>query len=272
MQISKTRLRPLAIALLTFLCSMANTLAQEPKQEFPIMPGEKEPPRLAAPKNAKAMPAPHRVWIDAVQKLVYVDGYVSLDEGLLEMFACTIGTKEHESVIAAYSSAQVVHAALLAVGAIPGHPVRWDPEFAPATGMEISIEIRWQDEKGKWKSMPAQHWMKDAETNKVSTHTWVFAGSRFIKDEPGGKEYYLAEEGSMICVSNFSTAMLDIPIESSQDNSGLLFEANKDNVPAIGTPVRMVLKPKLKSYQPKTKKDGSQKKDVHQKKNNSQTR
>ena len=55
----------------------------------------------------------------------------------------------------------------------------------------------------------------------------------------------MAEAGDFICVSNFTTATLDVPIESSQSNEGLLFEANTDRIPELGTPVRLVLKPVL---------------------------
>jgi hypothetical protein len=77
------------------------------------------------------------------------------------------------------------------------------------------------------------------------THDWVFAGSGFWTDEETGKRYYMAEQGDLICVSNFTTATLDVPIESSQSNEGLLFEANPDRIPEAGMPVRLVLKPVL---------------------------
>jgi hypothetical protein len=47
-------------------------------------------------------------------------------------------------------------------------------------------------------------------------------------------------------VSNFSTAMLDIPVESSPENTELSFEAFTKRIPPLGAPVRLVLKPKLK--------------------------
>lgn len=219
-------------------------------EQLESMPAEE--PRLPEPKNAKAMPKPHLVWIDAEKREVLVDGYVSLNEGPLEMFACPTGTKEHESIVAVYSSAQIVHAALLAVGAKVGHPVKWRPKFEPPAGTEISIEVRWLDEAGKWQSIRAQEWMNDFNTNKPMTNNWVFAGSGFWKDEETGKEYYLAEAGDLVCVSNFSSATLDIPIESSQLNNGLMFEANTKKIPAIGTPVRLVLKPVTKVDQPQS--------------------
>ncbi len=208
---------------------------------------EAEPPQLPPPEGVDPMPGPCRVWVDRKLGLVMVDGYVSLREGMLEMFACEVGTKEHESVVAVYSQPQIVHAALLLVGAETGSPVQFDPEFKPPTGTEIAIEVHWLDQAGKWQATDAQQWVTDIDTEKPMTHSWVFAGSIFHKDEASGKEFYMADQGGeLVCVSNFSTATLDIPVESSQGNDGLLFEANTKKVPPLGTPVRLVLKPKKK--------------------------
>jgi hypothetical protein len=204
-----------------------------------------DPPKLPDPPGATKMPKPDEVWIDKKNRTVIVDGYVSLREGFLEMLACLAGTKEHESILGARTKAQTVHAALLAVGAETGHPVQFRPKFAPPTGTEIEIELQWLDDKGEWRKARAQDWIRDSQTKKPMTQPWVFAGSGFWKDEQG-KDFYMAESGDFICVSNFTTAMLDIPIESSQSNEGLLFEANTEKIPPLGTPVRMVLTPKLK--------------------------
>lgn len=204
----------------------------------------KPAPKLPEPKGAKRLSKAEDVWVDAKKREVIVDGYISLREGVLEMLACIAGTKEHESVIGVASRAQTIHAALLAVGAKSGKPVQFRPEFKPPTGSEIDIEVRWLDDKGKWQSTRAQEWIQDSKTKKPMTQPWVFAGSTFWKDPENGKEFYMAESGDLICVSNFTTAMLDIPIESSQSNEGLMFEANTAKIPPLGTPVRMVLTPK----------------------------
>jgi len=210
-------------------------------------PGEKAPPtpRLPEPEGAKRLPEPDRVWVDAENHQVHIDGYVSLREGYLEMFACLVGTKEHESIVAVESRAATVHAALLAVGAIQGRPVQYKPEFAPPTGSEIKVEVRWLDPQGQWQSAPAQEWIRDMSTEKEMTQPWVFAGSSFWTDETNGKRYYMAEQGDFICVSNFQSATLDVPIESSQANDGLLFQAFTERVPELGTRVRLVLTPVL---------------------------
>ncbi len=184
-------------------------------------------PELPAPKSAKKMPdfgdaenrVPNQVWIDVKQGVVLIDGYVSLRQGYLEMFACLAGRKEHESVVAVLCKAQTAHAALLALGAKPGSPVKFHPEYEPPTGTEIVIEVRWLDEKGKWKSCLAQEWVTDVRAKKPMAAPWVFAGSGFWKDELTGQERYMAEGGDFICVSNFSSATLDAAIPTRGSSS-----------------------------------------------------
>ena len=45
-------------------------------------------------------------------------------------------------------------------------------------------------------------------------------------------------------------AMLDVPVESSQANSALLFEAFTDQIPPKGTLVTVVLTPRVKDLEP----------------------
>jgi hypothetical protein len=204
------------------------------------------PPRLPEPKGAQRLSPEYDVWIDPKQKAVLIDGQISLREGMLEMFACIRNTKEHESIVSANTKAFLVHAALLRLGAEPGRPVRWQPKYEPPTGTEIDIHVLWVDEQGTQHTARAQNWVKDIRTDKEMTQPWVFAGSRFWTDEETGEQYYQAEGGDFICVSNFGTAMLDIPIESSQSNQELAFAAFTERIPPLGAPVRLVLKPKLK--------------------------
>jgi hypothetical protein len=72
---------------------------------------------------------------------------------------------------------------------------------------------------------------------------WVFAGSRFLKDEETNKEYYLAEDGDLICVANFSSATIDIAIHSSAQGDDLAFEAYTERIPPRGTAVTIELIP-----------------------------
>jgi hypothetical protein len=206
-----------------------------------------EPSGLPAPEGAKPLfeGGDFAAWVDPDRGVVLIDGQVTLRAGPLEMFACIHRTKEHESVVAVKTQAFPIHAALLALGAEPGHPVQFQPKFAPPAGTEIDIEVRWRDAEGHWQSARAQEWVRNANTGAVLKKSWVFAGSMFWTDPATGRQFYQAESGDFICVSNFATAMLDLPIESTQANQGLSFEAFTEQIPPLGTPVRLVLKPRL---------------------------
>ncbi len=210
-----------------------------PKLDFaePLIEGLSDKDRLD-PKQP--------IWLTKDRKSVVIQSMVCQNQAPLEMFACLLGSKEHESVLAVPVKAFVVHAGLLATGAKQGTPVRFDPEYSPPTGTEIEITVYWKDQDGKVQKAQAQEWVRDLTTGKAMTHPWVFAGSKMYKDEQTGKEHYLGDSsGDLICVSNFSSATLDVPIQSSDSNASLMFETFTEHIPPLGTPVTMVLTPKL---------------------------
>jgi hypothetical protein len=102
----------------------------------------------------------------------------------------------------------------------------------------------WEDERGQRQQARAQAWVKNVRTDKEMKEDWVFAGSGFWVDEETGDRHYLADGGDLICVSNFPSATLDLPIESSQANASLLFSAFTGRIPPVGTKVRLVLRPR----------------------------
>jgi hypothetical protein len=219
------RLLGLAAGLLGVLCAAWGAAAE---------PGDRHPDlRRLSPQES--------VWIDAARKEVVVGGRIALDRGPIEFFACPAGTKEHESIVATQSSARLVHAALLAIGLEPGKPVSFDPEYVAASGPRVQVRVRWTKPDGTAETVDVRQWVRDVRTGKPLEADWVFAGSSFWTDPADGREYYQADGGDLICVSNFPTATLDLPVESSQSNEALLFEAFADRVPPRGTEVELIL-------------------------------
>lgn len=206
-------------------------------------PAERLQEKLAPPPNATRISKMSPLWVDGKSKRVFVDGYVAQREAFLEMFACDSETKEHESVLGVAAKSSEVHAALLAIGGQVGKTVRFDPEYVAATGQRIRIWLMWRDEEGNFKTADAREWVRNAESKQQLDRDWVFAGSYLWKDPSDGKEYYQADSGEMICVSNFSTALMDLPIASSDSNSALQFEAFTERIPPTGTFVRLMLVP-----------------------------
>jgi hypothetical protein len=81
--------------------------------------------------------------------------------------------------------------------------------------------------------------MKDLETD------WVFAGSRFIKneEEPSKPDIYLANDGDLLCLCNMESALMDLPIASPKALAERVYEANTDRVPPKDTKVTVILEP-----------------------------
>lgn len=197
----------------------------------------------AAPPGGKQLTKLPDLWIDRDAKRVYIDGYVTMRRGPLEMFACPVGTKEHESIVAVFVKSSQVHAALLSIGAEPGKPVQWEPEFVPPSGQRIAVWVTWRDADGKFQVADARDWLINTENDETLDRWWVFAGSKIWTDPADGTEHYTADGGDLVCVSNFSTAMLDVPFDSSANAGSLLFRPFTDRIPEDSTSVRLVLAP-----------------------------
>jgi hypothetical protein len=180
--------------------------------------------------------------IDGKQKRVLINTYVCLRQGQLEQLVTRKRTKEHEAILAVDTDARNIHLALVAAGAEPGSPVKFRPKFEAPKGDEITVTLEYK-EKGKTVRVPAQQWIRNIKSKKDLETNWVFAGSVLIPDplDPKKPRYYGANDGDVICISNFDTAMLDVPFNSPKDNDDLAFEAHTDRIPPLETPVLVIL-------------------------------
>jgi hypothetical protein len=233
--------------------------AQQPLggQELEQEPEEPDFAKLfEIPETWKRLGEKNPIWIDRQQHLVIVGGQICLTRGLLEMFACPRRTREHESIVSVHVPSRIVHAALLAVGAKPGSPVQFDPEYKPASGPKVDIRVRWMDD-GKSVERRAQEMMRQVSNKEPMKDEFVFGGSLRWKDESTGTEYYSADGGELVCVSNFGNATIDLPVPSTAANAGLLFEADPDKIPPLGTPVLLILRPEVAAGGEKTDADAN---------------
>ncbi|MCI0640659.1 MAG: YdjY domain-containing protein [Gemmataceae bacterium] len=210
-------------------------------------------------KQESAKPAPQAVETKKVEvgknvylevngdkRRVLVNAAVCLRQGQLEQFLTRKRTKEHEAVLAADVDARDIHTALVLARAEPGKPVTFRPKYTPASGPVIKVSVEYTD-KGKKVNRLAQEWIRNIKTKKDMEQDWVFAGSLLIPDplDQTRKPFYAANDGDVICLSNFDTAMLDLPVASSTNNDDLFFEAHTERIPPLETPVLVILEPAL---------------------------
>jgi hypothetical protein len=229
----------LGLALLAAGCEGAASDREEAKAKDKARAQEK-------PAEAKKVLVAKNIFLEVrgKERRVLVSAEVCLREGQLELLMCRKQTKEHEAILTADVDARKIHEALLLAGATEGSPVRYVPNYRPATGTKIRVSLQYRDKDNKLVTVPARSWVKNANTGKELDSDWVFAGSHLVTNplDPE-KKRYLANDGDLICVSNFETALLDLPINSPKDNADLVFVAFTEHIPPLGTKVVVILEP-----------------------------
>jgi hypothetical protein len=216
--------------------------APEPPPEKPAPP---PPADTTKPPPARKQEIAKNIVLEIQgnRRRVFVEGSVCLQRGMLELLLTREKTKEHEAVISADIDAHKLHFALILAGAKEGSPVKFQPKYTPATGQTIKITVEYM-EKGQKKSVDGKEWVRNAANKQTLAHDWVFAGSRLVRNplDPN-KLIYLANDGDLVCVCNFDSALLDLPIKSSKDAADLVWETNTEKIPEVGTKVTVILEP-----------------------------
>lgn len=188
--------------------------------------------------------------VDTKAREVRLKSEVVLRTGALELFVCSEGTREHESVLAVRARPSHVTFALSLLGLDPGKPgvTTEGGAYSPPAGRVLEITCRYKGPDGTPHEVPAYRFLRLAgsETALDRRLDWVFVG------RPEADALRAADrEGTVVCLSNFPEAVIDVPFESTADNAALVYEANPDAVPKVGTPVEIVLRPTERRIEPK---------------------
>jgi hypothetical protein len=189
--------------------------------------------------------------IQGDKRRILVKSEVCLREGLLEQLLTRKPGKDHESILWADIDARDLHLALTLTGAEPGKVVQFRPKLAPPTGTAVKITLEYES-KGKTIRVPAQQWIRNIKSKKDFPTDWVFAGSVLIPDpqNPKAVPFYGANQGDVITVVNFETSLLDVPFLNTKDNDDLAYEAHTERIPALKTPVTIILEPVIEKKKP----------------------
>ena len=254
------------VALLPNVCWGAET----PRSPAPV---DKTAPRGPATRPA---PKPTRknfklpgLVINFQERCVDVEGAICLREGLLELIACTKGSKEHESIVAIKARPMHIHVSLLLLGARNGNPAMRKPTNKegtrwieiPPKGDPVNVYLVFKNKKGKMVERPISDFVAAAEKKpdeKVGAkngdaaedtkfpHTFLFSGSLLRGNGPGPRKYLSDLSGNVISVVTFGDELLCLPGIQGHDNDSLMWRVDATDLPAIGTKVTLRLRPKRK--------------------------
>lgn len=257
----------LALLVSAFGCIPADS-GEEKQVRGETAVNESRAPNPALDEELKKLKLPG-VAINLKERCVDIEARICLDKGMLELVACTNGSKEHESIVAVAARPMHIHTALLLLGADAGNPAmrqaprgedgRWID--IPPRGSAVDVLVVFPDKAGKPAEHPISEFItrssaeaevgRDAAADKkvdrqFPTHTFLFAGSHLVDDGPGPRKYLSDESGHVISIATFGDELLCLSGVHSPQNGALEWQVNAVGLPAVGTKVTLRLRPKPK--------------------------
>ncbi len=213
--------------------------------------------------------------IDFKNHCVDIEATVCLNNGFLELVACTKQSKEHESIVFVAARPMHVHTALLLLGVKNGNPAirqqigkenpRWvdlpprgDPInvfFVVQNADQRSVERPVSDfvvlskERSKTRNLNEKNGPGDklAADSTPFPHTFVFAGSQLKEAGTGPRQYLAEKSGNVISIATFGDELLCLPEVQSHKNNTLMWRIKPNQLPKIGTKILLRLRPAKKS-------------------------
>ncbi|MBL1216417.1 MAG: hypothetical protein D8M59_02860 [Planctomycetes bacterium] len=210
------------------------------------------------------------VTVDLDRQYVDVDAMSGVRGGWLEQVACTLGTREHESVVYVKGLPSRIHAGLLLLGLEPGKPGRWTPradesgmllgfDEQPPVGPRVAVNVvyripvrpgsslGWFPDPVIVLEVPASVWVMDYHSGKPlpAEVGWVFGGSGMFTDYTGRERYIADVSGSVVGIVTFGDEMLGWSrvVPDAEDISAPEWVPNAAVMPPFGSPVILRLRP-----------------------------
>lgn len=224
-----------------------------------------ETPAEAAPDQVVRLPG---IEIHAQKGMVDVEAQIALTDGLLELIACTEGTKEHEAIVRIDALPIHVHTALLLIGARNGNPAMRKPineektrwRHYPPRGQPIRVSLVIEDAEGQKVERPINDFIRRTEGDPYMPdmgfesedsgqeaepfpNVFLFTGSHLIENEKGGKQYLADQSGHVITISTFGDELLGLADIQSRENGELVWEVDATHLPPLDTEVTLRLRP-----------------------------
>jgi hypothetical protein len=211
--------------------------AAAPEQPAAVAAAEDEFGRLLAGMGVRYFPN---------DKHLEVSGWVNMQTGLVEVFACAPEGKTHESVIVLDCVPSGLQAGLLALGLEPGKPVEFGTgdQYTPPTGDGVLVEVHWTDLQGHEQTARAEDWITD-EPHKRSMPrcAWIFAGS-FLQPVSGTtNDVTFAADyvKSLVTTYHDASSILENPWTEGIDDT--VYYSNDKAVPPVGTSLTAIFRP-----------------------------
>lgn len=214
----------------------------------PAWTAETEEPIVIYPAGSEPQPEPSPVrWegsvahlgsvrLDAAVKTVSATGWVNQTDGAIELLACGVKGKVHESVFVLALNPIDLQAALLLAGLRGGEPMS-ERGKGPPNGDALDIHVEWQQD-GETRRERAETFIWQIREEAVLPDSpWIFNGS-MVKE---GRFMGFSEE-SLVVTYWDPYAIINLGHPAGADDT--LLYANPRTVPPYGTPVTFHFTPR----------------------------
>ncbi len=179
---------------------------------------------------------------------VVVPGVILVTKGLVELFGCGDGGKEHETVLRLECDVQSLDMALTSAGLKRGKLPKKADITQPDQGSRVLILVQWTDDNGKAVTHRSEDLVVSVRRQGTMPRVgWTYVGSwaevpdpASPKGEKKGKVLAAAQSRSYVTTFRDATALLDNPLEEAVDDT--VFAANYMILPRGGTPVRVIFR------------------------------
>lgn len=179
---------------------------------------------------------------------VVVPGLVLVTRGLVELFGCGVGGKEHETVLRLDCDVQSLDLALTAASFRRGRlPLKGDLNEA-GQGSRVVILVQWTGPDGRVVTHRSEDLVVSVRRNAPMPRVgWTYVAQWVEVPDPLSpkgekKDRVLMAANTQSFVTTFRdrSALLDNPLEEAVDDT--LYAANYMILPKPGTPVRVIFR------------------------------
>ena len=170
--------------------------------------------------------------LDKTSQTLSLPVEVNMQEGIIELVACSSGGKLHESIFEADVEPVHFNLALLLLGLKPKGGVQFQGDATTPQGDRVLIFV---EKDGQRRRVEDYVW--DLQRKAPMERTgWVFAGSKFVEGQFGAQL-----TRTLITTYHDPYTVLDNPLATGGDDE--VYEVNSKVTPPVGTTVTLVIEP-----------------------------
>jgi len=175
-----------------------------------------------------------QVVLDKAAGSITMPARVNMQEGLIEVFACTPQGKLHEATLVVDVEPLHLQLALITLDLEYGRVLETQGQARRPEGDPVRVWVEWGegDAKQRWR---AEDLIWNGPAERTMEHVdWVFAGSKVVNGT-----FMASVEGQLITTYRDPFTILDNPLDAGSDDT--VYFSYPDRLPAEGTPVTLIL-------------------------------